>query len=112
MGENFGSARVDKVRKELDHIFFGIKDKFDGNRAIMNWPASQYVRGSYTCPLAGRYTTLLEPAGTPELDGHLIFAGEHTSPDFSGFMNGAIQSGNRAAQEILTPVSAGLPKAA
>jgi monoamine oxidase len=78
----------------------------------MNWPAYQYVQGSYTCPLVGQYTTLLESAGTPELEGRLIFAGEHTSPDFSGFMNGAIQSGNRAAQEIMTPVPAGLPKAA
>ena len=47
--------------------------------------------------------TLLEVAPQPELDGRLIFAGEHTSGDFSGFMNGAVQSGNRAAKEILEP---------
>ena len=112
VGKNFNPSRIAEVKEELDRIFPGIKDKFDGNRAIMNWPAYQYVRGSYTCPLVGQYTTLLEPAATPELEGRLLFAGEHTSADFSGFMNGAIQSGNRVAQEIMTPVPAGLPKAA
>jgi monoamine oxidase len=60
----------------------------------------------------GQYTTLLDTAGKPELDGRLIFAGERTSSDFSGFMNGGVQSGNRAAQEILQPVKAKVPKAA
>ncbi len=111
-GKNFGPASVEKPKEDLDRIFPGIRDKFDGKRAIMNWPAYQFVRGSYTCPLVGQFTTLLETAGIPELDGRLIFAGEHTSPDFSGFMNGAVQSGNRAAQEIIAPVKATVPKAA
>ena len=45
-------------------------------------------------------------------DGRLIFAGEHTSGDFSGFMNGAVQSGNRAAKEILEPEKIEVNKAA
>jgi monoamine oxidase len=47
----------------------------------------------------------------PELDGRLIFAGEHTSGEFAGFMNGAVESGNRAAREILSKKTE-LPKAA
>ena len=111
-GKHFTPARIDNVKEELNRIFPGIKDRFDGKRAVMNWPAYQYTRGSYTCPLVGQYTTLLEAAGTAELDGRLIFAGEHTSADFSGFMNGAIQSGNRAAHEIMEPVKMKVPKAA
>jgi len=111
-GKQFTSARIDKVKEELNRIFPGIKDKFDGNRTVMNWPSYRYSRGSYTCPLVGQYTTLLDTAGKPELDGRLIFAGEHTSSDFSGFMNGAVQSGNRAAQEILQPAKAKVQKAA
>jgi len=111
-GKHFTSARIDKVKEELNRIFPGIKDKFDGNRAAMDWPSYRYSRGSYTCPLVGQYTTLLDTAGKPELDGRLIFAGEHTSSDSSGFMNGGVQSGNRAAQEILQPVKAKVPKAA
>ncbi len=111
-GKNFDPARVGKVQEELNRIFPGIKDKFDGNRAVMNWPAYPYVHGSYTCPLVGQYLPLLESAATPELDGRLVFAGEHTSADFSGFMNGAVQSGNRAAREIIQPAKAKMPKAA
>ncbi|MGH7489939.1 MAG: FAD-dependent oxidoreductase, partial [bacterium] len=46
-------------------------------------------------------TTLLEVAGTPEFDGKLQFAGEHTSTDYAGFMCGGVDSGNRAAAAVL-----------
>jgi monoamine oxidase len=36
----------------------------------------------------------------PALGGRLQFAGEHTSTDFLGFMNGGVQSGNRAATAL------------
>jgi len=108
----FSTERFDKFRDELDRVFPGIAGKFDGKRAVMNWPEYKFTRGSYTCPLVGQYTTLLKVAGEPELDGRLIFAGEHTSGDFSGFMNGAVQSGNRAAKEILAPKKTELHKAA
>lgn len=59
------------------------------------------MRGSYTCPLVGQVTTVLENCATPELKGRLLFAGEHTSENFSGFMCGAIESGNHAAKVAL-----------
>ncbi len=36
-----------------------------------------------------------------EAVGGLHFAGEHTSLAFQGFMNGAVESGERVAREIL-----------
>ena len=38
--------------------------------------------------------------------GNLHFAGEHTSPDFLGFMNGGAETGRRAAEAILAGVGA------
>jgi monoamine oxidase len=108
----FTTERFDKFREELNRVFPGITGKFDGQRALMNWPEYKFTRGSYTCPLMGQYTTLLKVAGEPALDGRLIFAGEHTSGELSGFMNGAVQSGNRAAKEILEPTRAERAKAA
>jgi monoamine oxidase len=32
--------------------------------------------------------------------GRMVFAGEHTSGQWQGYMNGAVESGLRAAQEI------------
>ena len=72
-----------------------------GPKTMMNWPIFQFSKGSYSCPRVGQVTSILEAARAPELQGRLLFAGEHTSLDFGGFMNGAIQSGNRAAGEIL-----------
>lgn len=106
------SERYAKFREDLARIFPGIANKFDGNRAKMDWPKYPFVRGSYACPLVGQYTTLLQAAAKPELDGALVFAGEHTSGDFAGFMNGAIESGNRAAREILEPKKRERAKAA
>jgi monoamine oxidase len=110
--KQFTADRFDKLKDELNRVFPGIRDKFDGKRAMMNWPEYRFVRGSYTCPLVGQYTTLLDAAPTPELDGRLVFAGEHTSGDYSGFMNGAVESGNRAAEELLEQQKAAVPKAA
>ncbi|HTC79692.1 MAG TPA: NAD(P)/FAD-dependent oxidoreductase [Terriglobales bacterium] len=105
-------ASFEKFREELLLVFPGIGDKFDGKRALMSWPDYKFTRGSYSCPLVGQYTTLLQAAPTPELGGRLLFAGEHTSGDFAGFMNGAVQSGNRAAKEILEAGNVKLRKAA
>ena len=34
--------------------------------------------------------------------GRMVFAGSHTSEKFQGYMNGAVESGYRAAREIET----------
>jgi monoamine oxidase len=104
--------RYTTFRADLNLVFPRIQEKFDGHRAVMSWPTNPFVRGSYTCPLPGQYTTLLAAAAAPEMGGRLLFAGEHTSADFSGFMNGAVESGNRAAREILRPRASERPKAA
>jgi monoamine oxidase len=58
-------------------------------------------------PLAGGGYAVFSPDFDPRLRdwlrrpaGPLVFAGEHTSVKWEGFMNGAIESGRRAAAEI------------
>lgn len=70
-------------------------------RAFMAWPRHPFVLGSYSSPMVGQYTTLLDAVAAAEAGGRLHFAGEHTSPEWLGFMNGAVSSGERAAREIL-----------
>jgi monoamine oxidase len=60
-----------------------------------------FALGGYASAKTGQYTTLLELAAEPALHGRLQFAGEHTSTDFLGFMNGGVQSGNRAAATLI-----------
>jgi monoamine oxidase len=40
-------------------------------------------------------------AAERERQGDCFFAGEHTSVDFQGYLNGAVETGERAAGEIL-----------
>ena len=65
------------------------------------WAVYPYTLGSYAGANVGQYTTMLEVAGEPALGGRLQFAGDHTSSDFLGFMNGGVQSGNRAAAALV-----------
>lgn len=67
----------------------------------MFWPSYAWSKGSYSAPAPGQVTGLVPHCATRELDGALIFAGEHTSMLSQGYMNGAVESGNRAAEEAL-----------
>ena len=101
IGAQYGPENIDKYIAELDTIFPGLKAKADGNKTMLNWPSMKTMRGSYSCPMVGQYTWVYGAAATPELENRLIFAGEHTSAESPGFMNGGVESGNRAARELL-----------
>jgi monoamine oxidase len=88
---------------ELDTLYQGkASEEFSGDRAFMHWQGNALAQGSYTCPRPGQYTRLVGVAGEPELEGRLLFAGEHCSVDWAGFMNGAAESGLLAANLVLT----------
>ena len=70
-------------------------------RRILALAVYPFTLGSYASAKVGQYTTLLEVAPEPALHGRLQFAGEHTSADFLGFMNGGVQSGNRASAALI-----------
>ena len=65
------------------------------------WANYPFTLGSYASAKVGQYTTMLDVAAEPALGGRVQFAGEHTSVDFIGFMNGGVQSGNRAADALI-----------
>ena len=74
----------------------------------MFWSNYRYTLGSYSATKVGQYTTMQDEAGKPALNGRLQFASEHTSgAKLSGFMNGGVRGGNRAAKkliEVMTPL--------
>jgi monoamine oxidase len=64
----------------------------------VSWERDPWARGGYAA-----FTTAFDPALRTWLSrgtGRLLFAGEHTSRDHQGSMNGAVESGLRAAREI------------
>jgi monoamine oxidase len=69
-----------------------------------SWEDDPLVRGGYAVFSPGFDPSLRDWLRRPA--GRLTFAGEHTSVEWEGFMNGAIESGRRAAAEIAALVAA------
>jgi monoamine oxidase len=62
------------------------------------WEDDPYAGGGYAYA-----DPSFDPAWKPLLArraGRIVFAGEHTSGDFQGYMEGAVESGERAAREV------------
>jgi monoamine oxidase len=70
-------------------------------RASFFWPNHPHTRASYSGAKVGQYANFFEYAARTELGGKLFFAGEHTSAESAGFMNGAVDAGERVAKEML-----------
>jgi monoamine oxidase len=69
-----------------------------------NWSAEQFSGGCYTDIMPKEVlSSLREQLWTPCGDnGQLFFAGTELATRFSGYMDGAVQAGERAAFEIIT----------
>jgi monoamine oxidase len=65
---------------------------------VVIWENDPWARGGYAVFAAGYDPQLREWLSRPS--GPLVFAGEHTSIRWPGYMNGAIESGKRAAAEV------------
>ena len=82
----------------------GITAAFNGLSWLDSWVDDPWVHGSYAGFLPGQYTKYWGYLGLPEHRVH--FAGEHTSTHSQGYLNGGVESGERAAQEILAAIKA------
>ena len=87
---------------QVERIYPGAKDAFTKKAIRQHWPTAPFALGSYTCYKPGQYSTLSDSIATPV--GNLFFAGEHTSAEFNGYMEGAAESGQRAANAVLKKI--------
>jgi monoamine oxidase len=92
---------------QLDHVVPGTGKQFNGKAWLDYWTGDPWTRGSYAAYTPGQMTKYWGYAGIPE--GNVHFAGEHTSTYSQGFLNGGVESGQRAAIEVL--LALGLPVA-
>ncbi len=70
---------------------------------LMTWEDDPWVRGGYAFFDSGFDPSLREWLARPH--GRVLFAGEHTSVNWQGYMNGAVESGLRAAAEVAALVA-------
>jgi len=88
------------ILPDLERLMPGIATDFVKG-TVQNWTLNPLVGGSYACLLAGQYSQINGAQGESALGGRLLFAGEHTSDEFQGYMNGAYQTGIQAAEQIV-----------
>lgn len=108
------SERGQALMTEYDNVLPGLAANSNGRFVRTAWHRTPYIAGGYTNFKPGQYTELAEEwlyieAEDPEEAQNfavdkLVFAGEHTSDEYYGFMNGAAQSGRLAAQVVLQSI--------
>jgi monoamine oxidase len=87
-------ARIRIAVENLQKVFPGVSNE---KSASVVWDADPLVKGAFAWFKRDQMSTLLPHIASRE--GRVFFAGEHTSPWF-GWMQGALESGNRAAREV------------
>jgi monoamine oxidase len=103
IGASFGSGtpaeRAGQFLGQIEPVLPGIASRWNGRATIDYWTGYEWTKGSYSYWKVGQYTKF---AGAErQQEGACHFAGEHTSVDFQGYLNGAVESGERAAGEIV-----------
>jgi monoamine oxidase len=90
--------RIQLVVNEIEKLFPGSSELIE-HTATVAWPNEEFTRGSYMALAPGQVTAYWQSLMNPA--GRLFFAGEHATP-IQGFMEGAVESGQRAARLILS----------
>jgi monoamine oxidase len=90
---------VAEVLANLERGVPGVADAWNGLAFLDSWVDDPWVRGSYAGFGPGQYTDFWGFLGLRE--GPVHFAGEHTSTFSQGYLNGGVESGERAAREVM-----------
>ncbi len=91
------NERIKFALAEVEMIYPGIRQHFEGG-ATKCWDEDPWARGVSSYYKPGEFSSLLPHVARPE--GRIYFAGEHTSVWIDGWMQGALESGNRVAREV------------
>jgi monoamine oxidase len=93
------SADVARFLAQIEPVYPGTCAAYTGRAYEDHWALDPWVLGAYSYCRVGQAATFGQIAGIPE--GRIHFAGEHTSVQYQGFLNGAIKTGERAAGQLL-----------
>ncbi|QDL10593.1 FAD-dependent oxidoreductase [Brasilonema octagenarum UFV-E1] len=108
-GSGSGKLQGRKFVRQLDDFIVGAKDAATDKFLQTQWTRDPFTKGSYTQFKPGQLTEFAkflyveadDPKERQDVNvGNLVFAGEHLSDEFYGYMNGAAQTGRLAAQVV------------
>jgi monoamine oxidase len=89
------------TRDQLDQVWPGMAAAaLPGDGLRSDWGADPHSLGGYTCYRVGEWSAFFGSEAPRE--GNLFFAGEHCSRVYQGYMEGACETAEQVAWEILT----------
>ncbi len=97
----------DYVKEVLIPEFEAVRPAAKGQleiAAMQSWATDPFAAGSESCYKPGQVTEFVERINKPH--GRLYFSGEHVSNLYRGSMEGAMETGENAAVEIMDRLSA------
>jgi monoamine oxidase len=100
------AEREERFRAILDCFYPGIAGQLRPGR-FMDWLSDPWARGTYSFPAPGEVTTAGPVLAVP-FQKRLHFTGEHTCFAFTGWMEGALDSGVRLARKLAQRDSVGV----
>jgi monoamine oxidase len=106
VGASFGpeygteAQRAQQFLAQIEPVLPGISSRWNERATIDYWTGYEWTKGSYSYWKVGQYTKFGGIEGVQE--GNVHFCGEHTSVDFQGYLNGGVETGLRAASEIVS----------
>ncbi|NUO79915.1 FAD-dependent oxidoreductase [candidate division KSB1 bacterium] len=96
MANTPSEQRVEKILAKVAELHPEAPKYFEGGYAKW-WQEDPWAGGTYAYFRPGEITSVRTMIAKPE--GRIHFAGEHTA-GWQGYMNGAVESGHRAAGEV------------
>ena len=104
VADTFGTGTPEEHAAEffaqIEPVFPGLSSRWNGRATIDWWAGNPYSLGSYSYWRVGQYTRFAGVEREPQ--GGVHFCGEHTSIDAQGYLEGAVETGERAADEIIS----------
>jgi monoamine oxidase len=92
--------RAAEFLTQIEPVLPGLSSHWNGRATVDCWAGNPYSLGSYSYWQVGQYARFAGVEREPQNGVH--FCGEHTSIDAQGYLEGAVETGERAANEIIS----------
>lgn len=105
-GKTKGSFRPptqSEMQLELKKLYSGYElNLIPGKTIYQNWPDEPFIKTGYWTPRPDGEIFRVGPKLNTPFHDRLYFAGEHTYPSFFGYMEGALRSGIRTSNMLMS----------
>ncbi|MGZ3770995.1 MAG: flavin monoamine oxidase family protein [Bdellovibrio sp.] len=106
-GLNAGAGATEEVLKDLGLFYADVPStRPSAINHFVNWEKKKWSKGSMAVFKPGQYLQFKGVAAVSEYDGHFLFAGEHVSVEHQGTLQGALESGQKAALAMAEKMAA------